>query len=171
MPQSTTAINTVESVVEISIDGTNWSNISGSTNKVEPGPQTADSGMAATFEGRYKIVRSGKYNPVDLSVTILYTETGSEAYTILHGQFLLVNSPLWLRYTPGGSNGDFRYYTGDSNGNKAAGRIVEFPFVSADAGDGGPSMVVFKLQTTRLVREAALPSPSASVSPSASASA
>ena len=61
MPQTITAMNTVEAVVEISTDGATWSNISGSTTRVTITPQTADSGMAATLEGQFKIVRAGKY--------------------------------------------------------------------------------------------------------------
>ena len=171
MPQTTTAMNTVEAVVELSTDGTTWTNVSGSTNKVEVSPQTADSGMAATLEGRYKIVRSGKLNPVEATVTILYTETAAEAYAILHGQKNLPNLPLYMRYTPGGFNGDYRFYTADSNGNKAPGRITEFPYPGANAEDGGPHMVSFKIQATQFARENATPSPSASVSPSASSSA
>ncbi len=48
MPQTSTAMNTVNAVVEVSADGLTWTNISGSTNKVDVAPQTVDSGMAAT---------------------------------------------------------------------------------------------------------------------------
>lgn len=170
MPQTTTAMNTVEAVVEVSTNGTSWTNISGSTNKVEVSPQTVDSGMAATLEGQYKIVRSGKKNPVEITVTILYTETASEAATILEGQRSVAGNPLYFRYTPGGYNGDYRWKAADSNGNTVPARVTEFPFVSADAENGGPALMTFKLQATQLVREAATPSPSASVSPSASTS-
>jgi len=171
MPQTTTAVNVVDAVVEVSTNGTTWTNISGSTNKVEPSPQTADSGMAASLEGQYKIVRAGKYNPVDITVTILFTETAAEAYAILNGQKEMAGRPLYLRYAPGGYDGNYRWYTADSNGNKTPGRITEFPYPGANSEDAGPHLVVFKLQATTLTREANQPSPSASVSPSASSSA
>lgn len=171
MPQTLTAMNTVDAVVELSTDGTTWTNVSGSSNKVEVSPQTADSGMAATLEGQYKIVRAGKYNPVDITFTGLYTETTSEFYAVVHGQKNVPGRPLYFRYTPGGYNGDHRFYTADSNGNKAAARITEFPYPSVDAGDAAPQLVVLKLQATQLARENATPSPSASLSPSASSSA
>ena len=170
MPQTTTAINTVDAVVEVSTNGTTWTNISGSTNKVEVSAQTADSGMAASLEGQYKIVRGGKYNPVDITVTIFFTETAGEAYEILHNQKNVAGRPLYFRYTPGGYDGNYRWYTGDSNGYKSPGRITEFPYPSAASEEAGPQLVVFKLQATQLVREDNRPSPSASVSPSASAS-
>jgi hypothetical protein len=171
MPQTSTAMNTVNAVVELSTDGTTWTNISGSTNKVDVSPVTVDSGMAATLEGDFKIVTSGKINPVEATVTCLYTETASEAAAILESRRSTRPPTIYFRYTPGGSNGEYRYKAANSTGNTAAARITEFPSVSVDAGNGGPQMITFKLQATQFVREAATPSPSASLSPSASASA
>lgn len=171
MPQSTTAINTVEAVVEVSVNGTAWTNISGSTNKVEVEPQVVDSGMAATLEGQFKIVRSGKKNPVEATITILYTETTGEGMAIVQGQRNVPGNPLWFRYTPGGYNGETRYKAADSNGNTAPARIIEYPIPSADAESAGPTLVTFKIQATQFVPEGAQPSPSGSPSPSASLSA
>ena len=171
MPQTSTAMNAVDAVVEVSTDGTTWTNISGSTNKVDVAPVTVDSGMAATLEGAFKIVTSGKINPVDVSVTILYTETASEAAAILESRRSVRPPTLYFRYTPGGYNGEYRYKAANSTGNTVAARITEFPSVSVDAGAAGPALMTFKLQATQLVREAATPSPSGSASPSASSSA
>lgn len=170
MPQTTTAVNVTDAQIEVSINGMAWTNISGSTNKVEITPQTADSGMAASLEGKYKIVRAGKWNPVELTFTIFYTETANEAYDVLHGQKNVAGNPLWVRIQTPDNQAAYRWYTGDSNGNKAAGRIMEFPYPGANAEEAGPHLLTFKVQATQLVREAG-PSPSASVSPSASASA
>lgn len=168
MPQTADAINTVDAVVEVSADGATWTNVSGTTNKVEITPQTADSGSRATAEGAYKIVRRGKYNPVQITFTALFTETASEFYELLNARKAI--GTWYFRYTPGGYNGNYRWYTGDSNGNKAAARIVEFPYPNVDTEDAAATVVVLKLETTQLVRENATPSPSASVSPSASSS-
>jgi hypothetical protein len=170
MPQSIGINNTVDAVIELSVDGTSFTNVSGSSNKVEVSPQTADSGSVATHEGQYKAVRGGKYNPVEITVTGVYTEIAAELYAILHGQKNVPGRPLWVRWTPFGSNGEHRYVTADGLGAKAAGRIIEFPYPGTDAGDATPTMVVFKVQATQVLREAATPSPSASLSPSASAS-
>ena len=170
MPQSVGINNTTEAVVELSADGTTWTNSSGSICKVEVTPQTADSGSVATHEGQYKVVRGGKYNPVEITITGVYTEIAAELYAILHGQKNVPGRPLWVRWTPFGSNGEHRYVTADGLGAKAAGRIIEFPYPGTDAGDATPTMVVFKVQATQVLREAATPSPSASLSPSASAS-
>ena len=133
MPQTTTAINTVDAVVEVSTDGVTWSNISGTTVSVNITPQTRQSGNARTLEGQFPIVRVGKYEPVEITVNILYTPTSAEAYELLHAQKLAAGAAWYFRYTPGGYNGDYRWYAGDSNGNKAAARIMSFPYVNADA--------------------------------------
>lgn len=171
MPQTTTAINVVDGLLEVSTNGTTWTNVSGTTNKMDVPPQTADSGMAASLEGQYKIVRAGKYNPVEATVTVIFTETANELYELLYAQKNVPGRPLYLRYTPGGYDGVYRYYTADSNGNKAPGRITEFPYPGLNADDAAPHLVTFKLQATQYARENNQPSPSASVSPSASASA
>jgi hypothetical protein len=169
MPQTSSAINTVDAVIEVSAAGATWTNISGTTNKVEVSPQTVDTGMAATHEGKFKIVRAGKYNPQEVMVTILYTETASEGYALLYAQ--REAGTIYFRYTPGGYNGEYRYKTANSSGNTTAARIVEFPLPPTSAEDAAPTMLTFKLLVDKLEREAATPSPSASLSPSASASA
>jgi hypothetical protein len=171
MPQTITAMNTVNALIEVSANGTIWTNISGSTNGIASPTQTADTGNAATLEGDYKIVTVGKYNPVELSVTILYTETANEAFAFLYAQNEIQGHPLYLRYTPGGYNGEDRFFTASASGVKAAGRISELMLPGADAGEAGPALLTFKVQATRMMKEHNAPSPSASLSPSASASA
>ena len=171
MPQSIGINNTVDAVVELSADGTNWTNSGGSICKVTPSTQTADSGSVATHEGQYKAVRSGKYNPMTLTITGVYTEIAAEFYALLHAQKNVPGRPLWVRYTPFSSNGEHRFVTADGLGAKAAGRIKEFPYPGTDAGDATPALVEVVVEVTQLLREAATPSPSASLSPSASASA
>jgi hypothetical protein len=100
MPQTATAMNTVEGLIEVSTNGTSWTNISGSSNKIDSPVQTAD-----------------------------------------------------------------------ANGNKAPGRISELPLPGVDAETPGPTLLTFKLQATQMAKEHNAPSPSASLSPSASPSA
>lgn len=171
MPQTTTPLNTIDAVIEVSTNGTSWTNISGSTNKVEPPEQTADIGSVATLEGQYKIVRAGKFNPAEISVTILYTENAAtEAFALLYTQAQLAGKPIYLRWTPGGSNGEDRFFTCDANENKAPGRISRLQLPGADAEEPAPTLLTFTVVSTRIGKEHAQPSPSASVSPSASAS-
>jgi hypothetical protein len=171
MPQTTGAMNTVNALIEVSADGLTWTNISGSSNKIEPPVQTADTGSAATLEGDYKVVTVGKYNPVEIAVTILYTEVAAEAFAFLHTQNLLPGHPLYLRWSPGGYNGEDRFKVTNATGTTAPGRISELQLPGADGEAAGPTLLTFKVMATRVTKEHLTPSPSASLSPSASASA
>lgn len=165
-------MNTVDALIEVSTDGTTWTNISGSSNKIEAPVQTADTGEVATLEGAFKIPTVGKWNPMELAVTVLYTENAaSEAYAILQAQYALPGHPLYIRWTPGGYNGEDRFYSATPTGVKTAGRITEMPFPGADAETAGATLLTFKLRFPRAYKEHNAPSPSASLSPSASASA
>lgn len=171
MPQTTTAMNTIDAVVEVSTNGTSWTNISGSTNKVEPPEITADVGSVATLEGQYKIVRAGKLNPSEVNVTILYTENAAtEAFALLWTQANLPGKPIYLRWSPGGTNGEDRFFSADANDNKAPGRISKLQLPGADAEEAAPTLLQFTVMVTKIGKEHLTPSPSASVSPSASAS-
>lgn len=151
MPQTTGAMNTVNGKIEVSANGTQWDDISGSTNKVEAPSQEADLGEAATLEGQYMIGGVGKFKPLDISVTILYTEESDEAYDILQAQAAVPGRPLYLRWSPaGGGTGDQRFFTADANGNLAAGVIASMPFPGADATQAAPTVLMFKVRTTTL---------------------
>lgn len=154
MPQTTGAINTVNAVLELSTDGSNWTDISGSTNKVEAPSQEADTGDVATLEGQFKIVKSGKFGSLEVGVTVLYTEEPDEAYDILTQQAAVDGRPLWVRWSPAGGNiGDLRYFTADANGNLAAGTISSLPFPGADAETAAATVLQFKVRTTTLGSE------------------
>jgi hypothetical protein len=172
MPQTNTALNTIDAVVEVSVNGTAWTNISGSTNKVEPPEITADIGSVATLEGQYKIVRAGKFNPAEIKVTIVYSENAAtEAFAILYTQANLPGKPIYLRWTPGGSNGEDRFFTADATDQKAVGRISRLQIPGADAETPAPTLLSFTIVATKIGKEHLTVSPSASLSPSASASA
>lgn len=171
MPQTTGAMNTIDAVLEVSTNGTSWTNISGSANKVEVVELTADTGAAASLEGQYKIVRVGKSNPAEVKATIFYTEVANEAFAILWAQYNTAGKPLYMRWAPAGNNGEWRWFTADANDNKTPGRISRLQLPGADAETAAPTLLSFSLMVTKVGREAQQPSPSASTSPSASASA
>lgn len=174
MTQTTGAINTVNGVIHVSKDGAIWTDISGSTNKIAAPSQVADTGEAATLDGPFMIGTSGKLKPLDLDVTILYTENAGEAYAFLQGQATKPNRPIWLRWSPKGTYGSARYTTGNAAGTAAAGVLTAMPFPGADASVAAPTLLSFKVRCTTVIVGVVTPSaslsPSASVSPSASLS-
>ena len=98
--KTTTAINTVDAVVEVLDQRHDLDQHQRFDQQVEVSAQTADSGMAASLEGQYKIVRGGKYNPVDITVTIFFTETAGEAYEIPYSQKNVAGRPLYFATRP-----------------------------------------------------------------------
>ncbi len=171
MPQTTTALNTLDAVVEISVDGTTWTNISGSTNKVDSPEMTADIGSVPTLEGQYQIVRPGKFQPAEIGFTILYTTAAAEAFALLWQQANTAGRQIYVRWTPGGSNGEDRFFTADANDQKTPARISKLQVPGADATAAAPALLNFAVVATKIGKEHLTVTPSASLSPSPSASA
>ncbi len=174
MTQTIDAQNTVNAVVHISADGATWTDISGSTNKVDQPAQEADMGEAATLDGNYMISTSGKLKPVDVSVTVLYTEQSSEGYELLRAQFEKVGRPLYLRWSPKGAYNTRRYTLANGAGAADAGIITSLQYPGADASEANPTKCTLKVRADRIIVSQVAPSasmsPSASLSPSASVS-
>lgn len=168
MAQTSAAINTVNGVVQMSVDGNTWTDISGSTNKLAQATQEADSGEAATLDGGYMISTAGKVKPVDIEVTTIYTEESTEAYELLFAQWEKAGRPLWLRWSPKGAYNTRRYTGANGAGTAVAGIMTALDFPTADASEANPVMCKIKVRFARIIRSQV--APSASLSPSASAS-
>lgn len=170
MTQTIGAMNLINATIDASANGASWTDISGSTNKVVPSPQTADTGAIATLSGDYKIVTAGKFEPVEVNVTIVYTEKTGEGYKFFATQNAVAGRPIYLRWSPGGGGAGFdRFFLSDANGDYAAGVISQFAYPGADADTPGPAVVEMVVRATKISSEM-IGSPSASLSPSASAS-
>lgn len=149
MGQTTGAMNTVNATLEASDDGSNWTDISGSSNKVEQPSQEADTGEAATLEGDYKIVTVGKFGSMELAITALYTEVPDEAFDFF--QSIGVGDPIYLRWSPaGGDIGDKRYFTADANGDLAPGFLKKKSWPGADGETAGPTLLQYAVRCITL---------------------
>lgn len=163
MTQTLGAMNTVNGKIEVAATETggvpDWADISGSANKLVPTPQTADTGEAASLDGQYKIVTAGKFNPLELAITALYTETAAEAYAVLKQAAAVAGRKLWVRWSPAGGNpGDARFTTASASGAVAPGVITSMPFPGADAETAGPTLLDFTVKCTTVVEDA-VPAP------------
>lgn len=151
MTQTTGAINAVNGKIEVSANGSSWTDISGSTNKVEEVPQEADTGEAATLEGDYMIPTAGKFKPVELAITVLYTEVANEAWSFFNTQRAVAGRPIYVRYSPaGGASGDKRFFTANGAGTATPGRITKFTFPRSDAGEASPVMLAMTVRCATL---------------------
>jgi len=141
MAQTSTAYSARNSVLEISTDGSSWTNISGSSSSVTPGDGTRLTGTAHTFDGDGPIITAGKLDAQESTIAILYTETSGEAYETARAAFVAASSTLYVRVDPlGATTGNFRHTTGK-------GVITAFPqFAEIDASSGDPMMIEFTVQ-------------------------
>lgn len=141
MPQTTGALSNACSAVEISTDGVNYTDISGSTQSVSGTEQGKMSGEAYTFDGKGAIVKGGKFEPVELAFSIVYTEEVAEAYEIARGVFEQEGCEIevWVRWIPSGGGVGTNQLT-------AYGPIINFTYPAIDASTANPIMGGFTVK-------------------------
>jgi hypothetical protein len=140
MAQTTTAISAVNAKIEFSADGSSWTDISGSSNSIEPAEQSGASGEAYTFSGNKAVVTAGKTEPVELVVKVLYTPTNGEAFKVVRAQFQVTGRRGYLRWSPAGGASGTEQFTTD------AGVLTGLTWPGASADDGKPVPAGFKLK-------------------------
>lgn len=148
MAQTTDPISAVNAKIEVGTNGTVWTDISGSANAVEPGEQTRQSGYRMTHTGDIAIIASGKREPLEITVNIIYTEQAGEAFETVRAIFESSPATIYLRYSPkGGASTNFQY-TSD------AGVVTAFGYPPTNAEDAAPKVVSFTLMTPKLTKSA-----------------
>lgn len=146
MAQSTGGTAGVNAKVEFSVNGSSWTDISGSSSSVDPGEQPGMSGEAYTFSGDNAVVTAGKNEPIEIDVKILYTETAGEAFEVVRAQFQTTGRAAYLRWSPkGGTTGQFLF-------TSAAGVLTGISWPPSDAGDGKPIMAGFKIKVPSITK-------------------
>jgi hypothetical protein len=149
MPQTTGAYSNACSAVEISTDGVNFTDISGSTQSVTGTEQSKMSGEAYTFDGRGPIVKGGKFEPMELAFAIVYTEVLTEAYEIARAVFEQEGCEVevWVRWIPSGGGVGTNQLT-------AFGPIINFTYPAIDASTANPIMGGFTVKTGEITTAA-----------------
>lgn len=155
MAQTTAALSAVDADIEVSTNGTVWTNISGSSNSIEPGSQTRMTGTAYTFDGDLAIVTGGKREPLEIAVQILYTEEAGEAFEVIRPLFEADGgTKMYLRYSPKGIGAASRAVYTTSNDGATAGAVyiseLDWPMAEAETAD--PVAVSFTLIAPALIR-------------------
>ena len=147
MAQTTNSIWGGAGKVEISINGSDWTVISGHAQRVMPDEVTRRTGEKWTFDGEYPIVKVGKRNSIGITVGIIYTEQAADANDIVRGQFESEGGgTLYLRWSPsGGSGGDYQYTTD-------AGFVSAFNYAPIDSEEDGPMDVDFSMQCAQIIQ-------------------
>lgn len=145
MAQTQNAITFANCKVEISTDGSTWTDISGFATSVSLSGGDRQTGTAFTFDGDTAIVKGGKREPLEVEVNIVYTEGVSDPFETVRAAYE-AGSALYVRWSPkGGASGDF-LFTSD------AGIVTNPIYPTGEAGSGDPAAVSFTLLTPKVTK-------------------
>lgn len=145
MTQTTDALSMKDCSIEISINASTWTDISGYTNRISPGGKTREAGEAHTFDGETPIVKGGKMGGIDVSATIVYTEDANSPWDDLNG-YMDAGTPLYIRWSPkGGDATEFMITSG-------AGIITSLGMPGGESQSGDPVVVDFTVRVPSLTK-------------------
>lgn len=140
MAQTTTAINGAAATISIKVASAAYADISGSSQSVDAVTATVVTGEAYTFDGNYAILTTGKFEPVEVKVNIIYTETAAEAFIVAQAAFV-AKSAVQIKWVPLGSASG-----ADTIESMAGGTITALDYPAIDASSAGPIMVSFTVR-------------------------
>lgn len=149
MTQITGQLSMACGKIEVSTDGITWHDISGASQSITGVTQTRMSGEAYTQDGDTAVITAGKRAPMTPTVTVIYTESNTEAWKRAFDEFTAAcGDPLYHRWSPGGGDiGDWRFYT-------PAPVITSFDYPTLDAADGSPIKCTYQFKTPYVTKEA-----------------
>jgi hypothetical protein len=139
MAQTTAAVSGAAATVSIYVSAA-YVDISGSSQSIDAVTASVVTGDAYTFDGNFGIITVGKYEPVEVTVNILYTETAAEAFQSVRALFE-ARTATQLKWLPlGAASGADQYET------KTVGYITSMDYPPIDASSAGPVMVSFTVR-------------------------
>jgi hypothetical protein len=150
MPQTNDALPLACGLLELASDlnCVGWADISGSSQALSGLDQSRITDQAYTLDGDGAIVTSGKKEPMELVVEIVYTETAGEAFELVRAvwEAPACGGRMCLRWSPGGGDIGDALYTTDR------GYLISFTYPPLDATAGGPIMAGFTLKVGEVTR-------------------
>jgi hypothetical protein len=148
MTQTTEGFSAVNAMVEYSINGADWVDISGFANSIKPGALTRQTGVRFTHEGDTGIITSGKRGSLDIDLSIIYTETPSpDPFEAFRAEFEEVGGgAVWLRWAPKGNTPGNYLFTSD------AGILKKLDPPATDTEDPKPVAVSLTIETAKITR-------------------
>lgn len=153
MAQTTGAISQAGFKIEVSTDGTSWTDISGAASSVAVEGGDYGVGEQMTAEGAEAVVvSSGKRAPVMVTINSLYTETALEAFAIVRSRYEGADPTIFVRWSPkGGSVGESRF-TAAVGGVAAAVPIVSCNVPELDATSEDLALFEWSVRAPGLLR-------------------
>jgi hypothetical protein len=112
MAQTTNAISFKDAKIELSTNGSVWTDASGFSNKVEVGGGERAFGEFFTADGDTPILTVGKRSSFELRGNVVYTEAGGEPWDMVYNAYAGA-TVLYMRWSPkGGQTGELQFTTG-----------------------------------------------------------
>ena len=97
--------------IEVSANNSDWTDISNVIDKVEPSEQTIKTGEMYTQDGENAIITGGKNEPIELALSGVYSDNGSEGYAVVKA-LRSCNADIYVRYGPNDTTGEPMFTTG-----------------------------------------------------------
>jgi len=144
MPQTTGGITGAAATVSIYVSAA-YVDISGSSQSIDVTTATVVTGEAYTFDGNYALTTVGKYEPVEVKVNIIYTETAGEAFQSVRALFE-ARTATQVKWLPGGAASG-----ADQCETKTIGYITAIDYPPIDSTSAGPIMVSFTVRAPGIV--------------------
>lgn len=141
MAQTTDGFYKGQGDFEVSTNGSTWTDISGWVTNVDHADGNRESSETKTLDGDTPFVLGGKRNGERFTVSIVFTEGASDAWTTVRDEFT-ANNGIHVRWAPkGNTTGNLLFSSADTAGTAAKAVIEQCPIPSADATSADPSMV------------------------------
>jgi ABC-type glycerol-3-phosphate transport system substrate-binding protein len=134
--------------VEVSTNGTTWTDISAAATAVEVKGGDRKTGEAYAYSLDYPVITQGKREPINVTVKALYTEGSSEAFETARAAYEAGTS-LYVRWSPkGGSTGNFQFVTDP-------GVVTSLVYPVGEAEKGDPVLCEFTVETAKIIKSVA----------------
>lgn len=148
MAQTTTALSWKDADLFYSTNGSSWTEFSGFASQVSIGGGDRQSGSKFTFDGDTAIITRGKREPIEVTVSVVYTEGASDIFEIVRAAYEN-GTDLYVRWLPkGNTTGNFQFST-------SAGIAKSVPYPVGEAGSGDPAGIEFTVMVASVTKAAA----------------
>lgn len=147
MAQTTDQNTFVDAHIEFSDDGSAWDDISGFSSEIALSGGDRNSGEVYTAEGDTPIIGAGKRTPIDVEVTVVYTEGTADPFETVRALYETDGGgDAYLQWVPRGDTvGNFMFTTGK-------GIITSFMYPNGPVEPGDPQTVKFTLKVPAIAK-------------------
>lgn len=145
MAQTANAIGFRNAKIEISNNGSTWTDIGGWANSIKVGAGEREIGEFFTLDGDTPILTPGKRGAIEITTAIAYTEGAGDPYEVVRAAYEGATY-VYIRWSPrGGSSGQFQFTTGP-------GLIGSPIYPGGEAGPGDTVAVEFTIKCQSITK-------------------